>query len=439
MQRIGILALLMIAAVTSGAAQEPRRLTIDEAISIGLENSKTLRISRSKVDYADAKLGEANASALPSITGNANYTRLSNVPPFAFVSPLLPGGSLVISPTLQNSYNVQLAAQHPLFMGFKIDAAKDAARASVDGAQEDFTKDRSDLVYNIRVAYWGLFRAQQFLTLANDNVAQMTSHLNDVKNLMAQGLATTNDTLAVVVQLSNSQLRQIDAANGVRLSRLVLNNVLGIPLDTDIEIASEVAHAPRHFAPLDSLITQGLDERPDVKSFQSHLHAAEAGVTAARSGWWPRIVLMGHYIYARPNSRIFPTVDAFKDTWDVGVNVSLDIWNWGTTIHQTDQASAQLAQAREGLAVAKDAVTLDITQASLSLKQASERISVATNGLAQAEENYRVTSKRFKEGLVINSDMLDAEYSLTTARINYTQALVDFELAQALLTKAIGE
>jgi outer membrane protein len=442
MKRIGLLVLAAIALLSQAPAQEKRKLTIEEAVQIGLENSKALRLSQNKVAYADARLSETNASALLSVKGNANYTRLSSVPAAAFDISSLTGGPsrlVTLSQNVENSYTLRLSAQHPLFMGFRLDAAKDAASASVEGAESDLVKDKSDLVYNVRAAYWNLYRADQFLALANENVAQIRSHLNDVANLMAQGLATANDTLTVAVQLSDAQLRQIDAKNGLRMAGLSLNNVLGIPLGTEIEIASAVAHNPRAFAPIDSLVRQGRDARPDIRSLESRIKAGEAGVTAARAGWFPQIMLTGNYTSARPNSRIFPTQDVFKDTWDVGVNVSLDIWNWGTTIHQTDQAQAQLAQAREALGLTEDAVTLDITQAYLSLQQAAERISVATTTVARAEENFRVTSRRYKEGLVINSDMLDAEFTRTSAKTNYTQALVDFELAQARLARAIGE
>lgn len=160
---------------------------------------------------------------------------------------------------------------------------------------------------------------------------------------------------------------------------------------------------------------------------------------AARSGWFPQIYLAGNYYYSRPNQRIFPAIDAFKDTWDVTVGVSLDIWNWGTTVHQTDQAQAQLAQAQDAVGLIKDGITLDLTQAYLNLQQASERISVADNGVKQAEENHRVTTMRFNAGLASTSDLLDAEVALLQAKTNQTNALVDFELAQARIEKAIGE
>jgi outer membrane protein TolC len=87
----------------------------------------------------------------------------------------------------------------------------------------------------------------------------------------------------------------------------------------------------------------------------------------------------------------------------------------------------------------QDGITLEITQNFLNLNQAKERTAVAKQGVKQAEENHRVTNNRFKEGLAQNSDLLDAEVALLQARTNYTQAVVDFELAEARLQKAIGE
>ena len=87
----------------------------------------------------------------------------------------------------------------------------------------------------------------------------------------------------------------------------------------------------------------------------------------------------------------------------------------------------------------KDGITLDLTQAYLNLQQAQERIDVAGQGVKQAEENHRVTSKRFNAGLASTSDLLDAEVALLQAKTNQTNALVDFQLAQARIEKAIGQ
>jgi len=256
---------------------------------------------------------------------------------------------------------------------------------------------------------------------------------------MEQGMATTNDVLKVQVQLSDAQLRQIEMNNNVRLAMIGLNNVIGISLQTQITLTSDIRHdAPRSFAELDPLIVQALEKRPELNAMAFRVKVAESGVTAAKSGWWPQVFLAANYNYNRPNQRIQPTQDLFKDTWDVTLGVSLDIWNWGKTLHQTDQAAAQYEEAKDGLAQMKDGVTLEVTQAFLILDQSKERTGVAEQGVKQAEENYRVTNHRFKEGLAQTSDLLDAEVALLQAKTNYTQALVDYELAEARLTRAIG-
>jgi outer membrane protein len=346
---------------------------------------------------------------------------------------------VTISPAVLNNYSMKLSLTQPLFTGFRMDALSKAAEYTADAQSFQYSKDESDLVYDTRVAYWSLYKAMQIQKVVNENVEQVKAHLKDVQNMMEQGMTTNNDVLKVQVQLSDVQLKQIDAKNGVRLARINLNNTIGIPLATEVEIASDVVHQPKQYDNLDKLIGQAMENRPELKSMELRVKAGEAGVTAAKAGWFPQIYLSGNYYYSRPNQRIFPTQDVFKDTWDVSVGVSLDIWNWGTTIHQTDQAQAQVAEARDALGQMKDGITLDLTQAYLNLQQAQERIDVAGQGVKQAEENHRVTSKRFNAGLASTSDLLDAEVALLQAKTNQTNALVDFQLAQARIEKAIGQ
>jgi outer membrane protein TolC len=184
---------------------------------------------------------------------------------------------------------------------------------------------------------------------------------------------------------------------------------------------------------------QAFERRPEMQAMTLRVKAGDAAVSLAQSNWWPQVYLVGNYLSARPNQRIFPTKDEFKDTWDVSLSVSFDIWNWGNTVHQTEQAKAQLAQTEDGLAQLRDGVVLDVTRNYLNLQRGKERITVAEQGVRQAEENYRATNAKFKQGLSVNSDLLDAEVALLQAKTNYTQSLVDFELAQAALERAIGE
>ena len=193
-------------------AQQKLSLTVDQAVQTGLENSKALKSSQFKVVAAEAKTTEAGAAGLPSLKLNAAYTRLSDVPASSipnFINPSLP--PIVLSQTVLNNYTLRATVQQPLFTGNKISSAEDIAEYSYEASKEDFKKDKSDLIYNIKSAYWNLFRANEFKKMVDDNVGQIKSHVTDADNLMKQGLLTNNDLLKVQVQLSDALVRQIDA------------------------------------------------------------------------------------------------------------------------------------------------------------------------------------------------------------------------------------
>jgi outer membrane protein TolC len=91
------------------------------------------------------------------------------------------------------------------------------------------------------------------------------------------------------------------------------------------------------------------------------------------------------------------------------------------------------------MATLKDGITLEVTQNYLTFNQAKQRIRLSELGVEQARENYRVTAEKFRAGLTTNSELLDAEVALLQSKLQLTQALVDYELAEARLEKAIGE
>ncbi len=414
---------------------------MEKAIQLALDNNKSLHASLMRLNVADAKASEVNASRLPSLKFGGSYTRLSDVPPFTVaLPPQLGGNTFTLAPSIPNYYTLKTSVEIPLFTGFRLSAAADAAEYSAKAVEQVYANDKAELAYNVRVAYWSLFKAMEFKKVFDENVEQVKSHLKDVQNFMNQGMATNNDVLKVQVQLSDALLRQIEADNNVQLATIALNNTMGISLQTKIIIDSRVGKqdAPQSFN-LNALTDQALERRSELKAMDYRVKAAESGVTAAKGNWWPQIYLAGNYYYNRPNQRLQPLQDAFKDTWDISLGVSLDIWNWGKTLHQTDQAAAQYEEVKDGLSQLKDGITLEVTQNYLNVNQALQRISLAEEGVRQAEESHRVTSTQFKEGLAQNTDLLDAEVALLRARTQYTQAVVDYELAQARLQKAIGE
>ncbi len=417
-------------------AQEKTSLTIEQAIEVGLKNSKTLQNSSMKVLAADAKVSEANAALLPSIKLNATYTRLSEVPPFAIN---IMGNIVNISPSILNNYLVKGTIQQPLFAGFKISSGKEMAEYSAEATKQEYHKDEKELIYNIKNAYWTLYKIRELKKVVDENVEQMKTHVKDAQNLFTQGIITNNEVLKVQIQFSEAELRQVDMNNNLVIATAALNNVIGIPLETSTELTSTIQYTPKTFSSLSELINNAITKREDFAAMQARVKASEANVTFAQSGWYPQIFLVGNYNYANPNQRIVPAEGKFKGTWDVSVVLSYDLWNWGTTSHQTTQAEAQRSQAENTLMQMKDGITLEVTQNYFTFQQTEQKIKISEQSLQQSQEHYRITNERYKNGLSSTSDLLDASVMLLQTKINYTQTLIDYELAKSRLEKSTGE
>ncbi len=379
-------------------AEETKQLTVDDCIKIGLEHSKTLKISHSKIDYSSAKVDEANSSMLPSLKMSAAYTRLSAVEPFQVSIPIGNGEfkRMSISPIVLDNYQVKLTLSQPLFAGFRLQNTKNLMELNEKAAVEDYNSSKNQLIYDIKYNYWILYNAIESLNNIEDNIKQLQAHLVDIENFEKAGLATLNEVLKVKVQLSNLQVLKVDIENGIMLAMMALNNTIGLPLDTKLILASKPSMLQLPNNDIRLTLDKAFMDRPELKGMEMRVKASEKGVEIAEAGWYPFINFVGNYNFARPNQRIMPTRDQFIGTWDFGIIFSFDIWNWRTVSHQTAQAEATLEQTIQSYEQVKDAVTLDVKQALLSLEKAEEKLKFSNEATKQAEENYRFTNEKFK-------------------------------------------
>lgn len=431
---------------------EKKALTVEDAVTLGLGRHPVLKAGAAGVEAAAARAREASAARLPALKLAGGYTRLSEVPPFEVSLPfgsLLPPsvpGKFVVSPSFFNQYALRASVQQPLFTGFRLKNAVAAARLQEQAAAEDLSGDRGEVAFAVRSAYWNLYKAREFAKAAAENAARIRAHLADVANFLEAGLATRSDILRAEARLANADLASLEASDAAEIAGTSLASLLGLPLDTELEtttVPESVASPPGTLdateAGASGRIELALSRRPERQALDFRAKSAEAGIRIARSGRLPQVFLSGSYLYMNPNPRLLPNKDEFYGTWDIGISVSFDLWNGGQTRQQEIQARARLDQSRAALAAIDDRITLEVKQAGLGVGQAGMRIEAAERATAQAEENLRVMTDRFREGVALSADVLDAEALLLEARTRRIRALADLALAEARLRRALGD
>lgn len=437
-----ILLLLIIATGSFAQQQQQQKLNLQQSIELGLKNSKDLRISQSKMETAGAKLSEANSQLLPQLKFQAGYTRLSSVPPFQVQIPFMPN-PIKISDVILDNYNLRVSLQQPVFTGFRLSSLRSAASLQNQAAETDYSKDINEAAFRIQSAFWQFYKAQQLLSVLNENLIQNQKHLEDTRNNLQNGLVTQNDVLKLEVLYSNTKLQQIEAQNNLDVAKVAFNQALGLPLDaqTDIDvkdIKTDLASEKQGAYKFEDIIKEAKQNRGELKSLQYRFQASREAAAAARSGWFPSIYLNANYYYNNPNTRYQPPVKQFKDSWDLGVSLSWDIWNWGYTSAQVTQAEQNAIQSETSLSQANEAVELEVYSNYLTYQRSMEKVTVSSQSIDQAKENYRIINDKYNVQLATSTDLIDAETAVLQAQTNYNNALVDYELAKARLEKSIG-
>jgi outer membrane protein len=419
-------------------AQTP--LTLSDAVRIGLEQNRTLKISILKAkSVGEAHVKEMEANRLPSLKFYASYLRLSDIGQPAINVPI-PGVPPISFPTyLLNNYSLRLSLQQPVFTGFRLQNLQLAAEHTRNAAQEDVKTDRHGTVFTIKQQYWTLYKLQKTLEAVNKSIDESKSHLADVKSKLTNGTALPNDTLKTQVQLSNNELRKIQTEKDIRVAMASLMNTIGLPLDEQVTLST----APDENSTLQQSITELIEkakrQRTELTALDERIQAGSANISIAKAAYFPQISVGGNLYYADPNSRYFPVVSAFKTTWDASVNLSWDVWTWNVAGLQAEQAEYSMEQLQETKKQIEDGIALEVTQNYLAQQTSFAQIQVAKLSVTQARENLRIVNFQYTKGVANTTDVIDAETAAFQADVNVATAVADANIATAQLTKSIGE
>lgn len=457
-------ALLVLVPANRGPAAERLALTLDEAIGIALESNRTIVIAEAGRDAGLARLGQARSAFLPRISGSASYTRLDEVPYMdasqfgSIFQPLLvpfdwlvenvglPEGTLEglqaagagggkIPMGDDEIYSIGLSVSQPIFTGGGILnsywAAKHGARA--DALLRDRTVDETR--YAVTEAYVNLVRAGAALDVMEKAVEQMRSHLDDLENFYEEGMILESDIMAGRVRMSATELDRNRAEHALRLAAANLCFQMGIDVDTEIDPVDPLEGVMLPESDLESWTGLALEQRPDLEAAREGARAASNLVGAARSRYFPQIMLVGNYNWDRPNREYEPE---FYENWSVTLAAEVNVFDWGNIGNTVREADATRVQAEAAAEMAEDAVRLEVKQSYLARDEALTAVRIATDGAAQARESLRVTRESFRSGMSTNSDVLDAQSAMTAAEMQRVDALANLRLAETRLELATG-
>ena len=432
---LALLSVLAPGALT--AAEPPRfRLTLSEAVDRALAASARLRALEQMEAGAAADLRGARAERMPAVDLRAGYTRRSDVPELTIATP--GGPPRTIFPNLPDNYSARLGLSLTLYAGGRIAAAVEAARENQEAAGKEREAARQDLVLETHAAYWGLVTARESERVLSEGLAAFEAHLKDARNRQSVGMAAANEVLAVQVERDRAELRRLRAENAAELAEANLLRLLDLDFGTVLEAADSLETAPAPSQDLEALVSAAVESRPERSRQEALIRAAEARVRIQRAARLPQVSAAAGFDHANPNRLILPAEAEWNHTWDLGLQVSLKVFDGGRTSAAVARAQAEAEAGRHRLEDLDRQIRLQVTGAHLDLRAAQAAVGVANQGLGAARENHRVSQDRYREGVIPSSELLDASVALLQAGLDRTQALAQVCIAAAELDRAVG-
>jgi TolC family type I secretion outer membrane protein len=411
---------LVMCAGTGFAA--PLELSLDESVALALKNNPAIKIAESEKEKAAGSLTESRAGKLPAISISHSDTRSKSA------TTTTAGTTFSVGEKYDNRASLSL----PLYTGGKVEGLIGQAKLSLSSAEQGVELSKQQLKLDATSAYFGLLQARNMVQLNQESVERLEAHLKNVQLQYEVGTVAKTDVLRSEVELADAQQNLIKAENSYDLAVATLNNVIGMPLDTEIQVKDELQYA-KYQINLEDSIQYALEKRPDMVQATTGVDIAQKGITVAKAGTRPSVALSGYQDW---NDSDFPGND--NNNWGVTLTASMNVFDSGLTHGKVKQAEAGLDKAQEQARQKKDAVQLDVRTAYLNMKEAEKRIETSNVAVAKAEEDYKIAQVRYTAGVGTNLDVMDAQVALTQAKTNYVQALYDYNTNKAKLDKAMG-
>ena len=431
-------ALALSAAATPAAAQDPLgvRLTLEEAQRRAIEASHRLAEARAREAAAQAAVAARAAADLPLVSVLGGYTRTNHVVEFTVPSPI--GPPRVLYPDVPDNYRTRLDLQWPIYTGGRTDALERASRAEAAAVSAEAAVARADLQLEVARAFWAVVTARATTAVLEQGVGRAQAHVMEVRERFNAGLVPPNEVASAEAQESRARMLLIEARNQRDVSLADLSRLAGLNPAQPIEPEAALDAPALLVSVSDALLAEARGSRNERRAMERRIEAAEEQQEAAAGARRPTVAVAGGVDYARPNPRIFPRRDAWKESWDVGVNVGWTLWDGGRAAADVSAAANLASAARERLAEFDSVLAVEMRQRALDIESGRAAIAAADDAVRAATEARRVVAERYRAGVATQTEVLDAEFALLQSELDRTRALAGVRLAEARLARALG-
>ena len=428
-----LLSALLLTVIAFTATAQVKTITIDEAIKLGLDNSKVLKLSQSKINQAVAEYNQTKDRNLP--TGNVSFAyNRAQIP----ANRLDFGAESLRLPSSANAYLGILSLNETIFGAHKYRYALESTNLLTQIARLDAVKDKTQITYDIINSYYNLYKVLQSQKIVNQNLTTIDAQIHQAQRFFEQGLVTKNDVLRFQLQRSNVELTGIDLESNRKIINYNLDILLGLPENTQLNI-NQITDGQQQLAPLSNYLDSALTNRQELAQLDLRNKVAETNLKDVKANTMPTLAASAGAYYIDASGNPLPKSGNFITPITVGLTAS---WNFSSLWYNKNKVTAAKIQQDEvsiNKGIALDNVKTEVNLNYQNYVMAVNKIKLLQTSIEQAGENNNILTSKYKSNIASATDRADAETLLYQAQINLELAKADAGLAYYTLLKSTGK
>lgn len=415
------------------------------------KNNPSLRSSSYDVAIAELERKNALVRPLPTLTGNATISYLSEaptVPTFSFVAESIPGGSVlskisdILAPSLpqeeqqigpRTPWSAGVSVTVPLFAGGKLLNGYRRARGELAAAHRNHRRKSDEVSLEVLRLFWEFVGRREQTRSLQEEVRWYEQLVEDQKAMHQAGLLIKEDILKAKTGLSWTKLKRLREQNALAdLEQRILLSC-GLSPDTQVELEADALEALDEGTKLESLdIDSVVSSRPDIQAMDFRLSALRAARKALAGAYLPDIAGLGKF--ELNNTSDFAPYTSGNNTdfnWTVGARLQWNLFDWGAGIREIRKADARIEQLKLAIGARKDAAAAEIAALRRKIGEARQAEELANQTKENAECVLAGDELRYREGVITSTELLDTRRELTQARQQIIQAKIEKALSVA--------
>ncbi|MEI6613507.1 MAG: TolC family protein [Chrysiogenales bacterium] len=428
------LIILLLLGSLGFAQTAPMDLTINQAIKLALTNNPAYQASQLEVRQYRYRLLQ-NFGFLPEMT--LSGAKILNEKLMTIeIPPLYPGGEASsVSMRFTKNYAFSFQIVQPVFTGGKIFFNYKNAELDLRLAKEKEKNSQADTILNVRKMFYNIQIMQELLKAHNEAFSLAESNFNNVKKSFDLGMVSKYDLLRSELAFSATRPDVLRVENLLETSILGLKLMLGLPGTQEIRLQGELGYKQLQLE-LVKLLQSSLKNRSELLQLQMQKQKIDNLLKITWAQYIPNFSLVASYSYQSDNFNFT------KNNWDNYYNISLGV---SFPIFTGLKRSAQVGEMN----VMKKIMDLNVKQLSDStrlqvesnyrtISQEYENIQMGLKNVESAKEGVRIAELNYHEGMITILELNSSYNELTRAKVNYLQALYNYNIAIAELEKLTG-